>query len=340
MSPPSILLLRPTEDHPSPVDQSLGSRLAVTVGASSEPITLEHDSFRRGDLGDLETTLRRWVTKVSGVVGSTSVPESTKLGQLAEQLDLLCFVSNNNPAVREGRRHVFHIGIPTSGTAHLVAQYLMEDLGAKRVYILHDDTEFQRHVAGASEAFLSGAGAEVRLFLGCQEGWADDVKSWAPDVLYLVCSDERLAVPMIQGLRSISRNLLVLLGRSLLRQSFLSSLGELAEGLLLIDLFRRGRPRTEREEKFARVLSDAGIGLPTANHGFGWDAMTLCRRALIEAEGDPMSAIRYLESGVQIEGVTGYYRFNPEDHNGRSAFNPTTLSRVRNARVEAHLDIC
>ncbi len=333
MGATGILLLRPTGDHPSPVDQSLGSRLAATLGASSEPIALEQDSFRHGDLNDLELSLRRWTGKVSGVVGSTNVPESTRLGQLAEQLDLLCFVSNNNPAVWEGRRHVFHIGIPTSGTAHSVAQYLTQHLGAKRVYILHDDTEFQRRVAGASEAFLKRAGAELRSFLGCQEGWADDVKSWAPDVLYLVCSDERLAVPMIQDLRSISRNLLVLLGRSLLRQSFLSSLGELAEGLLLIDLFPRGRPRTELEEKFARVLSDAGIGLPTANHGFGWDAMTLCRRALVEAEGDPMSAIRNLESGVPLEGVTGSYRFKPEDHNGRNSFNPTTLSHVCNGRV-------
>jgi len=340
MGPTSILLLRPTGDHPSPVDQSLGSRLAATVGASSKPIALEQDSFRRGDLSDLERSLGRWAGKVSGVVGSTSVPESTRLGQLAEQLDLLCFVSNNNPAVWEGRRHVFHIGIPTSGTAHSVAQYLVRDLGARRVTLLHDDTEFQSLVAGRSETFLREAGADVRSFPGCQNGWAEDVNSWLPDVLYLVYSDERLAVPMIQGLRAISKNLPVLLGRSLLRQSFLSSLGELAEGLLLLDLFSRGRPRNELEENFARVLSDAGIGLPTANHGFGWDAMTLCGRALVEAEGDPRSAIRYLESGVQLEGATGYYRFNPEDHNGRSALNPTTLSLVRNARVETHPEIC
>jgi len=336
----SILLLRPTGDQASPVDQSLGSRLAATPGGFSEPLVLEQDSFRRGDLSDLERSLRRWAGKVSGVVGSTGVPESTKLGRLAEQLDLLCFVSNNNPAVWEGRSHVFHLGVPTSLTSHSVAQYLVRDLGVRRVYLLHDDTEFQSLVAGRSITFLREAGADVRSFPGCQNGWAEDVNSWLPDVLYLVYSDERLAVPMIQCLRAISKNLLVLLGRSLLRQSFLSSLGELAEGLLLVDLFSRGRPRNGLEENFTRGLSDAGIDVPTANHGFGWDAMTLCGRALVEAKGDPMSAIRYLESGVLLEGVTGSYRFRPEDHNGRSAFNPTTLSHVRNSRVEAHPKIC
>jgi ABC-type branched-subunit amino acid transport system substrate-binding protein len=340
MSQASILLLKPSGDQPSPVDQSLGSRLAATVGRFSKSLDLEQDSFRRGDLSDLERSLGRWVGKVSGVVGSTSVPESTRLGQLAEQLDLLCFVANNNPAVWEGRSHVFHLGVPTSLTSHSVAQYLVRDLGARRVTLLHDDTEFQSLVASRCETFLREAGAEVRSFPGCQNGWAEDVKSWAPDVLYLVYSDEGLAVPMIQGLRAISKNLPVLLGRSLLRQSFLSSLGELAEGLLLLDLFSRGRPRNEPEENLTRVLSDSGINVPTANHGFGWDAMTLCGKALVEAEGDPRSAICYLESGVQLEGATGYYRFNPEDHNGRSAFNPTTLSLVRNARVEAHPKIC
>ncbi len=253
MGPTSILLLWPTGDQASPVDQSLGSRLAATAGGFSEPLVLEQDSFRRGDLSDLERSLGCWAGKVS------------RVGE---------------------------------------------------------------------------AGADVRSFPGCQNGWAEDVNSWLPDVVYLVYSDERLAVSMIQGLRAISKNLLVLLGRSLLRQSFLSSLGELAEGLLLVDLFLRGRPRNELEENFTRVLSDAGIDVPTANHGFGWDAMTLCGRALVEAKGDPMSAIRYLESGVLLEGVTGSYRFKPEDHNGRSAFNPTTLSHVRNSRVEAHLKIC
>ncbi len=340
MGPTGILLLRSTGDHPSPVDQSLGSRLAATVVGFSEPLVLEQDSFRRGDLSDLERSLGRWVGKVSGVVGSTGVPESTRLGQLAEQRDLLCFVANNNPAVWQGRSHVFHLGVPTPLTSHSVAQYLARDLGARRVYLLHDDTEFQSLVAGRSGPFLREAGADVRSFPGCQNGWADDVKSWAPDVLYLVYSDERLAVSMIQGLRALSKDLPVLLGRSLLRQSFLSSLGELAEGLLLLDLFSRGRPRNEPEGNLTRVLSDSGIDVPTANHGFGWDAMTLCGRALVEAEGDPKSAIRFLESGVQLEGATGYYRFNPEDHNGRSAFNPTTLSLVRNARVEAHPEIC
>ena len=318
------------------MDQSLGSRLAATVGGFSKSIVLEQDSFHDGDLGHLEEALKRWEGKVSGVVGSTGVPESTKLGQLAEQLNLLCFVANNNPTVWAGRSHVFHLGVPTSLTTLSVAEHLVRSLGAKRVYLLHDATEFHSLVAARSETFLREAKAEVRSFSAAEKGWADDVRSWVPDVLYLIYSDEDLAVPLIRSLRAISMKLPVLLGRSLLRQSFFWSLGELAEGLLLVDVFLRGRPRNEMEESFAKALSDVGIGLPTTNHGFGWDAMTLCGRALLEAEGDPKSAVRYLESGVLLEGVTGHYRFSSDDHNGRGGFNPTTLSQVRNGLVESY----
>ncbi len=336
MAPIIILLLRPAADQPSAVDQSLGSRLAAMDGGLSGSLVLAEDSFRDGDLSDLERSLKRWVGKVSGVVGSTGVAESTKLGQLAEQLDLLCFVANNNPTVWEGRSHVFHIGVPTSLTTHSVAENLVRNLGARRVYLLHDDTEFQSLVAARSEKFLREAKAEVRSFSGGQKGWAEDVRSWAPDALYLIYSDEGPAAPMIRSLRAVSKDLPILLGRSLIRQSFLSSLGESAEGLLMVDLFSRGSPRNELEKRFARALSGTGSHLPTANHGFGWDAMSLCGRALVEAKGDPKSAIRHLESGVLMEGVTGKYRFSSDNHNGRGDFNPTTLSQVRNGLVKSY----
>ena len=336
MGPFRILLLRPIGDQPSPVDQSLGSRLAARDGRLASSLVLEQDSFRDGELSHLEESLRRWVGKVSGVVGSTGVPESTRLGQLAEQLNLLCFVANNNPAVWAGRSHMFHLGVPTPQTTRSVAENLVQKLGARRVYLLHDDTDFQSLVAARSETFLREAKAEVRCFSGGKQGWADDVKSWRPDVLYLIYSDEDLAAPMIRSLRAISKDLLILLGRSLIRESFLSSLGESAEGLLLVDIFLRGSPRNELEESFVEALTNVGTQLPTTNHGFGWDAMTLCGRALVEAKGDPKSAIQYLESGALLEGVTGYYRFSSDNHNGRGDFNPTTLSQVRNGLVESY----
>jgi len=145
-----ILLLEPGGDLPSSTDQSLGARLAATEGPVCHGIILEHQRFQRGNLVDLEKALRFWAGKVSAVVGTTSVPESTMLGELAEELDLLCFVSNNNTAVWRGRHHVFHIGLPTPSTARKVAEHLLQNLLVTRIFILYDETEFQSRAARAA----------------------------------------------------------------------------------------------------------------------------------------------------------------------------------------------
>ncbi|NIO11075.1 MAG: ABC transporter substrate-binding protein [Deltaproteobacteria bacterium] len=333
MNPVEILLLRPVGDQPSPVDQSLGARLAAADNVLRETVVLQQDSFQDGDLSDLEKRLEPWAGKVRGVVGATGVSESNKLGRLAEQWGLLCFVANNNPSVWEGRSHIFHIGVPTSLTTQAVAENLVQGLGAKKVYLLHDDTEFQSLVAARTGGFLEEAKVAVRSQTGREDGWVDDVRSWSPDVLYLIYSEERLAAPMVRSLRSAVKDLPILLGRSLIRRSFFSALGEFANGLLLVDIFSRGAPRNEMEKRFGSMLTGQGVNLPTANHGFGWDAMTLCGRALAQANGEPKSAIDYLEAGVRLEGVTGSYRFSRNDHNGRSDFNPTVLSRVDGDKV-------
>lgn len=331
-----IVLLKPTGNQPSTVDQSLGARLSATQGPVRHRIRFEEESFRRGDLEDLERSLLRWSGKVSGVVGATSVPESIRLGELSEQAGLLCFVSNNNPIVRQARRLTFHIGIPTSLTSKAVACHLLRDVGVRRIYILYDETDFQKRAALYTELELKNGGAAVRSRPASENGWLEDLRAWTPEALYLVCSEQSLALPLVQTIRQALPGLILLLGRSLLRHTFLQALGPAPERLFLIDLFKRGAAGTEREATFFKAVAQAGIDIPTSNHGFGWDAMALCGLALLAGNGDPLSAVSYLESGIDIDGATGRYRFSLEDHNGRAGFNPTTLSTIYHGRLEMY----
>lgn len=336
MSKARILLLQPSGEDPSPLDQSLGAHLAATKGHGREMINLERDGFQHGDLNDLEKTLKRWAGQIAGVVGATNVAESTCLGKLADELKILCFVSNNNPSVWQKRRSIFHIGVPTAMTSADVATQLLGNVGTKRVYLLYDPTEFQSRVATQTESFLKRGGVEVRSTPGSQSDWLDDVRLWKPDLLYLVYSEEGRARPSVVSLRDVLPDLRLLLGRSLLRETFIQSLGKTAEGLLFVDMYHRGLPRTDAEAHFVGTLSQAGISVATSNHGFGWDAMTLCNHALSESDGDANSAVEYLESGVELSGATGRYCFSAKDHNGRQAFRPTTLSILRSGRTEPY----
>jgi ABC-type branched-subunit amino acid transport system substrate-binding protein len=326
-----ILLLRSESDDPSPIDQSLGARLSAVEGPAHSIITIEEEVFCRDDLADMERKLGPWKGKVAGVIGTTNVPESTRLGELAEDMKLLCVVANNNPSVWQRRTHVFHIGLPSTQTAEAVA-LLLEKTKRKRIFLLYDQTEFQRRVASSMGAALKNHGMEVSSRAELTDADFELVKECRPDLIYLIFSSERKSLQLVQRIRELSQ-VPLLFGRSLLRESFLSALDDIGESWF-VDMFHRNGKQNSTQQDFLRILSARGVNVPTANHAFGWDAMSFCALGLNAGRGQSSLAIDYLESGVALEGATGTCSFSPDNHNGRTGFGPTTLTRWCKGHLE------
>lgn len=333
MEPIRLLLLKPDSDDPSPVDQSLGARLAAAHVADCSGTAVEEASFRHGDLDDLASVFERWRGKITGVVGATGVPESTRLGELAGAAGVLSFVANNNPSVWRGRRQVFHIGLPSAQTAAAVAAHLRRR-NCGRIALIHDQTEFQEGVAANMEKSLVAAGAAVRSYEQLAGSALASLSNWRPDVVYIVFSSEAKALPIARQVRASGVTAPLLFGRSLMRQSFLSALGAGAGECWFVDSFSRVSSASPVTADFFDRLRAAGVPLPTTNHAFGWDGMSFCARALKAAEGKPSSAIAYLESAVPLLGVTGVCAFSADNHNGRVGGGPTVLTRWIDGRFE------
>src|SRR3954471_1323908 len=104
MAKTSILIMRPEGDDTSPADQALAARLSA-----GPEIEVHERHFRRGVPDEIERQLALWNGKAAGVIGAMQVAESQRLAKLAEQMQLLCFVANNNPVVWKSR-NIFHIG--------------------------------------------------------------------------------------------------------------------------------------------------------------------------------------------------------------------------------------
>jgi ABC-type branched-subunit amino acid transport system substrate-binding protein len=328
-----ILLLRPESDDPSPKDQFLGARLSALEGPVSSDVAVEEACFRREDRYDMERHLALWRGKVSGVIGATNVPESTRLGELAERMSILCSVANNNPLVWQRRRHVFHIGLPSNQTAQAVAT-LLQKTKRKRIFLLYDQTEFQHRVASSMEVALRAHDIEVTSEAGSPDREFDRVKDWQPDLIYMIFSSESKALPVARNIRKHLSDAPLLFGRSLLRESFLSSLGDKLGEAWFVDMFHRTGSQSQNEQRFTKILSTRSVKFPTANHAFGWDAMSFCALGLKAARGEPVLAIDHLESGVALEGATGTCSFSHDNHNGRLGFGPTTLTRWYKGRLE------
>jgi len=333
MDPIRILLLKPDSDEPSPLDQSLGARLAAAHGADCSGIVVEEATFRHGDLQDLGRVFDQWRGKIAAVVGATGVPESTKLGELAEAAGVLCFVANNNPSVWRRRRAVFHIGLPSGQTAAAVAAHLRRR-NCGRIALIHDQTEFQQHVAANMEKALAAGSAIVRRYGQLADRDVASLAHWPADVLYVVFSSEGKALPIARQVRAGGITAPLLFGRSLMRESFLAALGTGAGECWFVDSFSRVSTTSPLVADFFDKLRGAGVALPTTNHAFGWDGMSFCARALKAADGAPSGAIAYLESAVALVGVTGSCAFSAENHNGRAGIGPTVLTRWHNQRFE------
>jgi ABC-type branched-subunit amino acid transport system substrate-binding protein len=333
MEPTRILLLRSESDDPSPIDQSLGARLSALEASARSEIAIEEEIFRRDDIADIERRLGPWKERVSGVIGATNVAESTRLGKFAEEMKLLCFVANNNPLVWRRRKHVFHIGLPSTQTAEAVAM-LLQKTKRKRIFLLYDQTEFQRRVASSMETALRGRHMEVSSQAELSDAELELVQEWQPDLIYVIFSSERKALPVAEKIRRHLSQVPLLFGRSLLRESFLSSLGDKVGEAWFVDMFHRNGTQNPTQKDFLRILSARGVNVPTANHAFGWDAMSFCALGLKAGRGQSLLAIDYLESGVALEGATGTCSFSRDNHNGRTGFGPTTLTRWYRGHLE------
>ena len=327
-----ILLLRPQTDDPSTVDQSVGARLSAANSQVDSRIVWREESFQRDDLADIERKLGRWQGKIAAVIGATNVAHSTRLGQLAEQMNLLCFVANNNPAVWQGRRHVFHIGLPTSQTTSRVA-VLIEQTRRRRILLLYDTTEFQARVASSMEAALKAKSLEPRSQAMAPGRELQTTDGW-PELIYVIFSNEVKAFDIAREITRQAKDVPVLFGRSLLRESFLTALRELDREFWFVDMFHRSGMGTDSQNHFMQIMAANDVRVPTANHAFGWDGMEYCALALEATRGDPAAAVEYLESGVTFEGASGSCSFSRHDHNGRSGSGPTTLTRWHKEPLE------
>ena len=326
-----ILLLEPKGGQPSSRDQAEAANLAALLGPENKNIALEHEFFSPNEADSIEKVVDRWAGGVLGVVGATGVAESKRLGELAQDRRLLCFVANNNPVVWEHRRHIFHIGVPTDLIASAIAEGMVGSIGAKRIFIIRDIVEFQTKLARSVERWLRRNGHEVQTQSGHEEDAPNSVKQFEPDAVFFACSDTALVLPWICELRRALPKVYLLIGMSQLRSTFPLQVAD--ERVLFVDLFCRSRPKRQAEKTFMATLTTAGKAIPTPNHGFGWDTMSLCSGALIAAKGDVTAAIRNLESGARYEGATGYFEFGRENHNGRETFNPVVISQIKKGRV-------
>ncbi len=321
-------------------DQRLGARLAAAY--SVERGGAEPELVERAVTGEAEVAgVAEELTAQAGcqvLLGAVNVPVSVAIAKWAEAHGTLYMTANNNGRVHDGRRHVFHIGVPSQITTQASADYLVKERGARSVSVLYADQEFQAnaaelcvaairlHSTPANGQPLADDPAEDRQLLG-------RIRAARPDAVYILASELDRVAALTQLAHELGGFPPILYARGMVCREFVDRVGELAQGQDFVDVFLRNDRAPEEEKALRASLERFDSRLvATASHGFGWDGLRLLVAAYQAAGPSAADQIAFLESLAGYHAATGDLTFTAKDHNGHGPHDPTTISRLEGSQ--------
>lgn len=324
-------------------EQRLGTRLAVEhtrqLWGPSDDIELVELEVT-ADSPSVEEAAAELVHNQGCAVlqGAFSVPLSIRAAEWAEQHQILYVTANNNPLLRDGRRRVFHIGVPSEVTGTAIAKYLAEKRRCQKVGVLHTEQEFQRHAAACTVDALAARGVATRRDAVLDAPSSDlelleRMRTWQADAICILGSELERLVDLVKTAQKLGSMAPMLHARGLLCREFANLAGKAGEGHEFTDLYLRDARASSEERALHRRLAQVdGTLVATASHGFGWDGLRLLAQAWRAAGPDADAQVEFLEGLRAYEGATGTLSFSETDHNGRWQHDPTTITRLVGGR--------
>ncbi len=333
------------ELNQSIAEQQLGARLAAAHSreaadsSAASPELIERPISSETDVDGIAVEL----TAKAGcqvLLGAVNVPVSIAIAKWAEAHGVLYMTANNNVKVHNGRRHVFHIGVPSEVTNQAVADYLASGPGALSVSVLYTADEFQAnaaelcvaairlHSTPANGQPISDDPAEDRQLIG-------RIRAAGPSAVYILASD----LDRVAALTRIAHDLggfpPILYARGMVCREFVARVGDLSAGHDFVDLLVRDdrAPAEEKALRQALAQFDAGL-VATASHAFGWDGLRLLVSAYEAAGPTAADQVAFLEGLKGHHGATGDLTFTAKDHNGHGPHDPTTISRLEHGQFK------
>lgn len=266
--------------------------------------------------------------------GALSVPLSIRAAECAEAHQVVYATANNNPLVGGGRRHVFHIGVPSEITGHAVARFLVGERGAANVAILYAGNDFQVHAAHCTATALRDHGAAVLEIQLDSDGSGDraalqQLRDWGANAVMIYDSETERQVRLVWTAHAVAPFVSFVHARGMLCNEFRAGAGAAAAGHFFVDMFLRDAEAPTEEQALHRRLAAVDPALvATASHGFGWDEFRFLAEAWRAAGPDPAAQIAFLEGFQAWPGAGGPLTFTSTDHNGRAAHDPTTIAEL------------
>lgn len=273
------------------------------------------------------------------LLGIQNLRLSVFVSRWAEEEGVLYITGGNNPAIREGRRNTFHIGVPSEMTAASIAAYLAKR-GAHRVAVLSEvgnkfSADFQRHATSCTLTALAALSIATMSEELSEDGGDDGerlarARDWGADSICVLGGDPARLAPLARTSRNVPGTPSIFWGgRTVICREFADLAGGTIEGGYFLDMFFRDDEAPQEELLLRRAVERAvPREVATGSHSFGWDVTRLVAEACRTGGPKVTDQIAYLEGQLEFVCAGGPLTFDAANHNGRARHDPTTITRV------------
>ncbi len=272
----------------------------------------------RADPGAAEAVAHRLVedSAVVGVVGHKNSGPSASAAPIYHAAGLVQIApSSTNPSLTQrGYTTFFRMCAHDGIQGAVAARYAIRTLGARRVAVIHDQTEYGLPLAQAFQAAAQIEGADVALLEGIQVGAQDfaetvaRISRQAPDLVYFALTEIESALLAGQLRRAgVGAVLFGTDGGS--DSKFVALAGEAGDGTYQT-YAGTVLGETPTAQTFVRDFTARHGPVPVYG-GEVYDAANLIIQALGRTGRPERAALAAQVAASDIEGVTGLIRFAP-----------------------------
>jgi branched-chain amino acid transport system substrate-binding protein len=301
------------------------AKLAIEDYNATNPATkielVEYDSQAQPEQATALAQQAIKTDKIVGLIGPAFSGESRQVGPILEEGMIPSIsASATNPMLSQNGWKFWHRIVANDDIQGAgVGGYISRALGAKKVFVIHDNQEYSKGIADVVKKTLQGSGGiTIQTDVIDPQGsdyssTVNKVKAAAPDAIFY------------GGYYAQAGRLLKQLRDGGVKATFLSGDGSLDAGLAkgaggnnadgavvscpcLIDPTGKASPASK---KLADAYKAKYNAPPAIYVGEGYDAATAFIEAIKNGSTDPESINKYLAT-IDIPGVTKQIKFTPE----------------------------
>ncbi|MER2534463.1 MAG: ABC transporter substrate-binding protein [Rhizobiaceae bacterium] len=309
-------------------EQSRGAEMAVAeinrvggVDGRQLELLLEDDQSKP-DIGVPRATKLINQDKVSALV-SAYINSILAFAKIAEKAKVPVFaISNSAGLTQTGNDYIFRASIGDPIVLKEMLQ-LLRNSGKTKIAVLYQGDAYGGGAFSLIKGDLTGLDLVAAESFPVQASLdltpqLTRIRSKSPDAIILWCAPSQ-AITALKNAQQLEINTPIFGSVAIASQNVVTGAGSAADGVVVPDVLDRQNPSPALAAFLEKYKERYGAYPSTPYSVYAWDAIQVVAAALKDSGGKSEIVKQNAEKLQDVEGLTGRFRYSPENREGLSA---------------------